>query len=342
MWHQGKRGVPGSNQKGDRFGDVLAVGDFDGDGYADLAVGVTGEDLGGAKNVGQVVVLRGSAAGLTAAGAQAWNQSSPGIASTRIANERFGDSLAAGDVTNDARDDLVIGTLHEWDSSTPDDRATGNRGGALHLLPGSPTGLTASGSQYFNLGALGLPVKQQLLKPWLGDVNADGHDDLALGALDPTSRGGGEVILLHGHADGFHPGPLSAPGMPGKDTMWSPGLEAASGDFTGDGFTDLALGSWRIVVGTSAGLGPETVGCGAGGGSSDTLNALPLSGGTHLWLVIGLPENSSRRGNVLVMRCNDAGFDAVVWTQDSPKIKNVAEDGDLFGTVANRVTFANP
>ena len=49
--------------------------DFNGDGYADLTVGVPDEDWGADTNVGVVKVLYESGAGLTATGAQGWNDS---------------------------------------------------------------------------------------------------------------------------------------------------------------------------------------------------------------------------------------------------------------------------
>ncbi len=366
LWHQGTKGVPGANQKHDRFGEVLAVGDFDGDGFADLAVGVGGEDLGGDENVGRVAVLRGSPAGLTADGAQSWNQASPGIASTRRHKERFGYHLAAGDVTADGRDDLLVQTFREWDSSLPGNRASGNRGSALHLLLGTSGGLTATGSQYLNGSDLGVAVTWTFRSLWLGDVDADGHDDVALG--------GYQVFLLHGHADGFHPGPLAEPGEPGRDTVWPEASLPVSGDFTGDGHVDLALMRYwycsehlgpggcapgtpglSMVIGTADGLGSEVVRWQPTMGATDfsyvlglTLNVLPLSGGTHAWLVVGTDDASvgavATAGNVTLVRADGPGLpgEPTTWSQDSPKIKNVAEQDDLFGTVGNRWTHANP
>ena len=38
LWHQNQSGAAGSAENGDRFGSALAWGDFDGDGFDDLAV----------------------------------------------------------------------------------------------------------------------------------------------------------------------------------------------------------------------------------------------------------------------------------------------------------------
>jgi len=53
--------------------------DFNGDGYADLAIGVPGEDLAGHVEAGAVNVLYGSATGPTSAGDQLWTQDTPGV-----------------------------------------------------------------------------------------------------------------------------------------------------------------------------------------------------------------------------------------------------------------------
>ena len=67
---QDSPGVPGTAESGDTFGAALAAGDFDHDGFADLAVGVELEVAGGAEgDVGGVNVLYGSAGGLTGSAA---------------------------------------------------------------------------------------------------------------------------------------------------------------------------------------------------------------------------------------------------------------------------------
>ena len=73
--------VPGNAEDGERFGWALAVGDFNGDGFDDLAVGVPGETLDGTANAtGAVNVIFGrSGVGLDGDGAQFLHQATPGI-----------------------------------------------------------------------------------------------------------------------------------------------------------------------------------------------------------------------------------------------------------------------
>ena len=84
----------------DDFGKSLAAADFDGDGYADLAIGVPGKAVGGTALAGIVEVLRGGPDGLSAAGSVALDRSMTGAASDRTAIW-FGFAIAAGDVDGD-------------------------------------------------------------------------------------------------------------------------------------------------------------------------------------------------------------------------------------------------
>ena len=71
--------------------------DFNGDGRADLAVGVPLEDFAtGKTNDGGVNVIYGSAGGLTATGNQFWSQDSTGIFGGAESGDVFGLSLATG------------------------------------------------------------------------------------------------------------------------------------------------------------------------------------------------------------------------------------------------------
>src|SRR4029079_1726205 len=82
FWTQDNNAILDACESGEAFGSGLAAADLDGDGFADLAVGVPQEDLGGVANAGASNVLYGSGAGLTSAGNQFWNQNSSGILDT--------------------------------------------------------------------------------------------------------------------------------------------------------------------------------------------------------------------------------------------------------------------
>lgn len=96
FWQQGADGIKGTAENVDEFGYSLAAGDFDGDGVADLAIGVPFENLNTGDDVGRVNVIYGSSgSGLTGTGDQIWAQGEDGIKGTLETFDQFGYSLAA-------------------------------------------------------------------------------------------------------------------------------------------------------------------------------------------------------------------------------------------------------
>ena len=67
--------------------------DFNGDGFADLAVGVPYEDQA-ATNDGAVNVIYGAAGGLGVSGNEVWSQGSQGITGTPETGDLFGTAIA--------------------------------------------------------------------------------------------------------------------------------------------------------------------------------------------------------------------------------------------------------
>ncbi|MER6117743.1 esterase [Streptomyces sp. NPDC001743] len=143
-WTQDTPGVPGGSEAGDGWGADLSVADTDGDGYADVAVGAPGEDIGTVADAGAVWVLRGAAGGLTATGASSWDQDSVNVPGVPEKGDRWGGQVRLSDPDGDGRAALL--------AAAPGENAGD---GIVWVLPSGSGGVTAAGSWTFDAGPFG-------------------------------------------------------------------------------------------------------------------------------------------------------------------------------------------
>ncbi|MEV0317331.1 FG-GAP repeat protein [Streptomyces sp. NPDC050658] len=332
-YSQNSAGVPGTAEKGDIFGADTAYGDFDRDGYDDLAVGANGEDVGTDVDGGTVQILWGSPNGLSGGST---------LADPRpTKHDGFGGPIEAGDFDGDGKDDLAVGagsaaTLDLFDggitrAGTPGDHYTvlppilgGEGAGPFNLhsgdvngdgrddlivdgyssgdgynanlwLPGSANGITTTGVQRLPAGFI----------TDVGDTNGDGYGDIIVGLTwDEGISGankGGTVYVIEGNANGPY-GPSQAitqdtEGVPGAGENGDEfGGELDLGDINGDGHLDLVVSSPGEDLDGVADAGSATLIYGAADGS-------------------GL----STKGAVLL-------------SQDTPGVPNSNEANDYFGS----------
>ena len=113
VWSQDEAGVVDQAETEDEMGNRLAVGDFNGDGFYDLAAGVQQEDIGAVNAAGAVHIFYGSATGLTAAGNELLSQNTLGVLDAAEPDDEFGRALAVGDFDRDGYADLAVGVPYE-------------------------------------------------------------------------------------------------------------------------------------------------------------------------------------------------------------------------------------
>ncbi len=223
------------------WGWTSATGDFDGDGFTDLAGGAPQAFRSG-KIVGAVGVLYGSAAGLNRDRWQYLDEATPGIAAVRRENEFFGDAVAAGDFNGDGRDDLAIGAFEE---SNP------HALGAVFVIPGSPSGLQPSKAKEFSGTTSGMPHGDGNYFGFslaAADFDLDHRDDLAIGTLTAGANPGA-VYVLRGSKTGLTTKGSrrfdeDTPGVPSTVAATeSFGASLAVGDFGRTAHLDLAVGA---------------------------------------------------------------------------------------------------
>ncbi len=226
--------------------------DFNNDGFDDLAVGSPGESVGSAKAAGSVNVIYGTAVGLNSTGNQLWHENIMGVLGIAESGDRFGASLACADFNLDGIDDLAIGAPGEDVGNAVD-------AGAVHVLLGSRTGLTASGNQLWHQDSLSLAGTAESGDQFgaalaAGDFDDDVAYDLAIGApgenIDSGGpRDGGEVTVLYGGGSSglraersqvWNQDSASVRDEANGDDLF--GAALAAGDFDHDGFDDLAIG----------------------------------------------------------------------------------------------------
>jgi hypothetical protein len=227
---------------GDQFGiSVAAVGDVNGDGVVDLAVGAARDDSGGGvySDRGAVHVLLLNSDGTVKDSKKIGSGTNGGP--TLADSDFFGKSVAAlGDLDGDGVPDLAVGAFG--------DDTGGEFRGAMHVLLLNPDG-SAKSSATIASDTNGGPTLNDGVgfgysAAVVGDLDGDGIPDLAVG-----TAGEDAVHILFMNDDGsakstkkIASGVNGGPVVTGGDYFGS--SLASVGDLDGDGIADLAVGAY--------------------------------------------------------------------------------------------------
>jgi FG-GAP repeat protein/VCBS repeat protein len=301
-------------------------GDYNGDGYPDLAVGAPNATVNGFQGAGAVAIVYGTANGLDTAKRQRLQQGISWVPGALAAEEGFGNFNASADLNGDGYSDLAI--------CAPNEKRSGSDKGTLMLTFGSANGLNR-GYQLLpsvaNPGYCGGVVA--------GDFDADGYPDLAVRSGRAVH---GPIEIIAGGPDtGFRSKLVRTTIMPSSAVG-----QLGAGDVTGDGFADLVVGApdenptggLTLYKGSAAGLAATpaqtvrtpgsyntAVGDVNGDGFDDVAAANTFVG----------PSGVRFSGLVRLWYGSRTGLDTArgftLITQETPGVPDAAEYNDRFG-----------
>lgn len=302
--------VEGTGHESDHFGYSLAWGNFDGDCYDDLLVGVPFEQVGaGPTDGGAVQVFYGASTGLSVSDDEIISRESANMNDSAGANDRFGFAVAAGDFNGDGYDDAAAGS---WD----DDVGAVSNAGSVHIVYGSASGLSPTagpGDAVLTQDSTSFDDSAEAddhfgNKLAAGDFNCDSYTDLAIGVWGEDS-GAGAVHVVYGSSGGLSPTSVEA------DQVWT---QDTTGVLDSSEATDgmaFSLVAGNFDGDTSSGIECEDLAIGVEG---ETLNGISNAG------AVAVLYGSSADG--LVSTDND------LWDQDDTNVDNLCEANDGFGS----------
>lgn len=248
--------LTGTSGTNDRFGDALATGDINGDGYSDVIVGAPSYNV----STGRMYVFHSAGAtGIATVGVNGAGAGASSFKSGGVASERFGFSLATGNINGGNEDDIAVGAPGY-------NNGTGVDWGRICIYYGSGAGLTAAINTLINntgnVGAGPGGPAQYGYTVAVADVTGDGFADVIGGAPFFVQVGGANV-KKQGRVTMFSSAGAGgvANGNIGAAIRVYTGINSIDGQNLGItlGVRDMDLDGRADVIIVSAAAGPNTV-----------------------------------------------------------------------------------
>lgn len=293
IWPWGQDGQP-------RFGSAVAAGDFDGDGYDDMAISAPSADLAGFANSGLIRLQRTTGDG----GSVLVDGLDYCLDETDRGDQYFfGGAMVFGDFDGDGDDDLAIGIPGAISGGVLD-------GGAVCVVNGGEgTLLEASRARFsqVELGSSPEPGDGFGAVLAAGDLNADGYQDLAIGSPNESVNLGGGDVLGAGAVHVLFGGPTGLSVVDAEQIYrrsngngWQPATDEHFGSSLAIGEFALADGALDLMIG-APGEHPNAVGgnitlyYGEAGGTLAGFS-IPMHVGNGFFDLLGTPESGDGFG----------------------------------------------
>ena len=334
---------------------ISIVGDINGDGTDDFAIGAPGTDRGSIESAGGAYVIFGNDAGFPNPFDPASIDGNNGFFLQGDEEYSFAgvDISQAGDVNGDGIDDLIIGAS----GSSPNDSSYA---GKAYVLFGDNAGFpdtlgleTLNGTNGFAMNGINIFADAGSAVSNAGDINGDGVDDIIIGARyapRDTLVDVGEAYVVFGSTSGFT-SPIELSSLDGtngftilgeSEDAYTGSSVSTAGDINGDGMDDIIIGAPNALSDTThSGAAYVIFGTNAGFPSSFNLSAID---GTNGFKIPGLRyEDYTGEAVSNIGDFNNDGIDDIIISAPSASVISPdAHAGESYVIFGNNAGFSHP
>jgi len=318
-----------------RFGYSISMGDINGDGYADIAVGAYRTS----NYAGQIYLFYSSGtSGITVTGAGSANK----VIAGEAMNNNFGYSIFISDLNNDGYSDVIVGARNHSTSAGRVYIFNSAGSSGVTISSHSSASLTISGESGTSM--FGYAVTS-------GDINGDGYIDLVVSANERNTHTGSVYVFHSSGVSGITTTSAASAStiITGESTMNWFGSAVAVGDINIDGYADLVVGAsgynsntGRVYIFHSSGTSGITITQASSASriiTGETTNdrfgfdliCKDLNGNGYADVLAGANGYSSGKGRAYVFHSEGASGIPLTTASSADRIKIGENSSDRFG-----------